>query len=189
MKSAMLECKLITIKKTLQKILDSKNANSIVEFGVYGGHSLSEIALYLKKSSNKVYGIDCFEGLPSSEGQWKKGDFSCSLEECSKAIESVVGSERFKSITLIKSYFNQLPIELREAIGPCSLIHIDCDLYQSTLDALAFSLPLIISGTYIVFDEWHSGPEEKAWKEFSTEKKIAWEDETEVEYQKIIRIK
>ena len=52
-----------------------------------------------------------------------------------------------------------------------SLIHVDCDLYSSTISALNILAPRIQKGTIIVFDEYFNYPgwqqhEYKAFNEF-----------------------
>jgi hypothetical protein len=59
-------------------------------------------------------------------------------------------------------------------MGPALLVHIDCDLYASTLDAFKFLLKnkLIVKGTLVAYDEFQStndplsGGESKAHLEF-----------------------
>ncbi|MBN3040490.1 MAG: hypothetical protein JW867_05135 [Candidatus Omnitrophica bacterium] len=37
-----------------------------------------------------------------------------------------------------------------------SLVHIDCDLYESAVPALRFITDLVETGTIIMFDDWNS---------------------------------
>ena len=52
------------------------------------------------------------------------------------------------------------------------MVHIDVDLYSSTMQILEFIKPLIVVGTVIVFDDWYCFPpgsnkgETRAVKEF-----------------------
>ena len=38
------------------------------------------------------------------------------------------------------------------------MVHIDVDLYSSAKEVLNFILPLIVSGTVIIFDDWYCFP-------------------------------
>ena len=56
-----------------------------------------------------------------------------------------------------------------------SIVHIDCDLYDSTKEVLNFIENIIILGTILIFDDWDSFKDEdvenmgerKAFKEWS----------------------
>ena len=64
------------------------------------------------------------------------------------------------------------------------MLHVDCDLYQSTIDALdyLFSRKMISQGAIILFDDWYcnrssnSHGERKAWQELVLKYKISSED-------------
>ena len=47
---------------------------------------------------------------------------------------------------------------MKENRGPVSIIHIDCDLYSSTKEALILLAPWITSGTILIFDEYIMNP-------------------------------
>jgi O-methyltransferase len=55
-------------------------------------------------------------------------------------------------VTLVKGYFE----ETLSAWGDrqFSVVHIDCDLYQSYLTCLDFFYPRMVPGGHIVFDEY-----------------------------------
>jgi hypothetical protein len=60
---------------------------------------------------------------------------------------------------------------------PLSLVHVDCDLYSSTVTVLDAVLPHISRGTIFVFDEYHGYPgwekhEAKAWEKWLTRHRI-----------------
>ena len=54
------------------------------------------------------------------------------------------------------------------------MVHIDVDLYSSTMEVLEFIKPLLVVGTVLIFDDWYCFPpgankgEMKAVKEFSS---------------------
>lgn len=112
----------------------------------------------------RFFGFDSFEGLPKTaaidvtEGQEKwlgEGGFSASLEEVQsqmprKALES-------RKIRLVKGWFDQsLTPELKKAhdMKAASIVHIDCDFYESTVPALEFVTDLLQNGSVLIFDDW-----------------------------------
>lgn len=122
-----------------------------LEFGVWNGNTLCELASF---APSIVYGFDSFEGLPED---WVKSD----IDTMGKGFFDEGGRipsklKKHKGIELVVGWFNEtLPNFIKTHKNPCSLIHVDCDLYSSTktvLDTLIGS-GQIIPGTIIMFDE------------------------------------
>ena len=142
-----------------------------LEFGVYKGDSINHFA----EVSPDVtwYGFDSFEGLPEA---WtlgaKKGAFSIGGN-----LPPVRGNVR-----LTKGFFEQtLPGFVAQHRGETiGLLHVDCDLYSSTVTILTHLADMIVPGTIVVFDDfinyhgWEEG-EFKAFMEFVTARQLAFE--------------
>lgn len=133
----------------------------ICELGVYRGQSLNEIARHY--SSENVYGFDTFSGLPEFwRNGFPKGAFDVSFENLHFE----------KNCLLYKGLFDQsLPEFLKQVESHAKLIHVDCDLYSSSISALRLLSPRIRTGTVIVFDEYFNYPgwqahEHRAFREF-----------------------
>lgn len=138
----------------------------VYEFGVYGGGSLSFLARELQREQikvNRIWGIDNFIGLPSSEAIWKKGDYNAqnlfNSEEAAEWIQFILKTYVDDRITIIKSQFNELSeytVAIRR-MKPASYVNIDCDLYYSCKDVLEFlhNNKLMIKGTIIKYDDWN----------------------------------
>lgn len=144
----------------------------ILEFGVASGNTLSIIA-NAAGSGREVHGFDSFEGLP---GDWgghveRKGAFARNGD-----LPSVPSNAR-----LHVGWFNQtLGPFLAENEGPAAFVHIDCDIYSSTVDILEGLRPRLVEGTVILFDEYFNYPgwrnhEYKAWQEFVAETGIEYD--------------
>lgn len=137
----------------LRHVLALRPEGIAVEFGVGSGRTLRLIA-----ETMPVVGFDSFTGLPED---WRpgfpKGCFACPVPEVPGAV--IVAGSFTEALSMLT--FNAL-------VG---LVHLDADLYSSTVTALKALEPVLKSGTIIVFDEFHgySGSEaheEKAWAEF-----------------------
>jgi hypothetical protein len=135
-----------------------------IEFGVFSGFSMNIIAAYMP-----VIGLDSFEGLPEDwrEG-FPKGTFA--IPEDGPSIQDVLllGPNR---MVMVGQFEDTVPELVKRGLPHMGLVHIDCDLYSSTITALEGILPFIGPGTYIVFDEYHGYEtselhEAKAWAEF-----------------------
>ena len=138
-----------------------------MEFGVFKGDSINEIAL--AKPDKIVYGFDSFEGLPE--------DWTNSMSHGTFDLQGVLPQVK-ENVRLIKGWFDKtLPDFLKEHTENCAFIHIDCDLYSSTKTVFDALKERIVSGTVIVFDEyinylgWEQG-EHKAFVELMQEKNL-----------------
>jgi len=143
----------------LTHALEIASADGLVlEFGVASGQTLTHIAT---QTSRRVHGFDSFEGLPES---WRTGFPRGAFKQELPAVPP--------NVTLHKGLFSDtLPQFLIGNPGPTALLHVDCDLYSSTVCVLDALTKSIKSGTVIVFDEYFNYPgwklhEHRAWHEF-----------------------
>lgn len=122
----------------------------IAEVGVYKGG----VAYYLNKLSHgkSVYLFDTFEGIPmkSENDRHEVGDFSdTSYEEVEKYFVND------KNTHLVKGIF---PNSANGVIGKdakFSLVHLDADQYESTLNSLNFFYDKMVIGGVIICDDYH----------------------------------
>jgi hypothetical protein len=133
----------------------------VMEFGVFDGRSLCQIAAL---ADQEVHGFDSFEGLPEDWTHFqKRGRFSRAGE---------LPHISAPNVRLHKGWFEEtLPAFLAEHAGAVRFLHIDCDLYSSTVTVLRLLRDRIVPGTVIVFDEYLNYPgwqnhEHKAFAEF-----------------------
>lgn len=148
-----------------------KENGIILEFGVFQGESINFIASVVSKNK-RIYGFDSFEGLPSNwRTNFEKGTFKIqSLPDVSENVE------------LVKGLFNETLPEFIEnhKHDKILLIHIDCDLYESTKVVFDILSKKISKGMIIVFDEYFNYPgweegEHKAFMEFINANHIEYE--------------
>ena len=169
------------------------------EFGVYKGGTLFEAyriisevdrfcdLRYIKSDelsydeggipAFRCFCFDSFEGLPKPKGidiggAFREGDYQCDFDTfvdniCSAGLD-------MERVSIVKGWYSDLNKQTQEQydMGSARIIHIDCDLYESTRDALAFCTNLIADGTVIIFDDWfhfrghpHRG-EQQAFREW-----------------------
>jgi hypothetical protein len=133
----------------------------VLEFGVEKGASLRHLA---RLTPRTVHGFDSFEGLPGDWGGTKETQGAFSLRG---RLPKVPGNAR-----LHVGWFDQtLPGFLAADGQACALIHVDCDIYASTVSIFRALQNRIGPGTVIVFDEYFNYPgwrqhEYKAFQEF-----------------------
>jgi len=160
------------LKKALNRV---EIDGAFLEFGVFSGTTVNTIASHNKAIDKTVHGFDSFEGLPEDwftnstiKPSHKAGHFARGLPKVEK------------NVKLWKGWFiDSIPEYLEEHKEPIAFLHVDCDLYSSTIDVLYGLRDYIVEGTVIVFDEfypwgrkkyelWERG-EYKALKEWSIE--------------------
>lgn len=130
-----------------------------LEFGVFTGTTLKIIAS--ARATGGVYGFDSFDGLPEN---WRTG-FPAGAFDCD-VLPDVPGAE-----LVVGLFAETLPGFLRKRPGPVDFLHLDADLYSSTIDVLTLVGPRLRSGSVIVFDEFFNYPgweqhEARAWREY-----------------------
>lgn len=124
----------------------------VLEFGVEKGASL---ALLAGTTTGTVHGFDSFEGLPEN--------WTGTFEEKGKFAMRGRRPRVPRNARLHVGWFNDtLPGFLAAYPEDASLVHIDCDIYQSTKTVFDHVGPRIKPGTVIVFDEYFNYP---AWRE------------------------
>jgi hypothetical protein len=120
----------------------------VLEFGVEKAASLRHLA---KLTPRNVDGFDSFEGLPGDWSGTKEAQGAFSLRG---KLPKVPANAR-----LHVGWFDQtLPGFLQENGGDCALIHVDCDIYASTVSIFSALKGRIVRGTVIVFDEYFNYP-------------------------------
>ena len=131
------------------------------EFGCHSGRTFSaalNAAKFLKMNDFKPFAFDSFQGLPktsSADGYFKEGTFKTSEEKFLKTVKSSTG-QLLPREQLIKGFYeNSLTHELCGRLPQIGVLHIDVDLYSSTIEVLDFTKHLLVSGSIILFDDYY----------------------------------
>ena len=153
---------------------NSKGKNGLwLEFGVYNGTTINLIAKNIK--DREIFGFDSFLGLPEDwRGSLKKGHFS----------RDGVPPEVESNVTLISGWFNETVPNFvsNNEIDFVSFLHIDCDLYSSTIEVLNNFHNLIKKGTVILFDEFFNYPE---WRDHEYRALMEFSNKYDVQFEYI----
>jgi O-methyltransferase len=119
-----------------------------LEFGVAG---CSSFKFWLNSNDNpdsRFYGFDTFEGLPEAWGKFKKGSMNYGIQEALNIKDS--------RVVFYKGMFQKtLPQFLRTQKHFDQLvIHMDADLFSSTLYVLIQLAPYLQRDDILIFDEF-----------------------------------
>ncbi len=151
----------------LQERAGDEPLGEYLEFGVCHGASFAcmhrataEMGLHRMR----LFGFDSFAGLPPEAegpdggGVWREGQYRSRLSFTRSFLDGA--GVDWSRVTLTKGWFRDTltpHFASRHNIRKASVIMIDCDIYSSTQEALAFCEPLIGDQAVILFDDWHSG--------------------------------
>ena len=152
----------------LKRIEEQRVQGSMVELGVYKGHTAKLI--HHMCPERKLYLFDSFSGFPK---QVIREDFDGNERPQTVKFDNTTKEE------VIKYVGGNQNVEVREGIFPetatgiedetFAFVHLDADLYQSTLDGLNFFYPRLSPGGCIIVHDYNHNWEgvTKAVDEFS----------------------
>jgi hypothetical protein len=149
--------------------LDLMHRGLILEFGVATGRTLNHFARLLP--GKKIYGFDGFVGLPEDwTSRMRRGFFA----------RDTLPAVRDNCQLVVGWFSDTLPKFVKANKQPVALLHVDCDLYSSTVTILSNLQHQIVPGTVIVFDEYINYPgwqldEFRAWQEYVKKHNIKYE--------------
>jgi hypothetical protein len=132
-----------------------------IEFGVAQGYSFRWWAEHLTDPGSRFFGFDTFTGLPEDWGDFKKGDMA--NENKPPVIDD-------KRCTFHQGLFQQTLPQFLKDYSPQkrTIIHMDADLYSSTLFVLTTISHLLKKDDIIIFDEFNVPMHEfKAFSEWT----------------------
>lgn len=151
------------------------------EFGLWRGKTFT-YAHRMKRQYHIremiFWGFDSFQGLPSIDDPkhnvWSEGDFACSETELRRILRR--NGFREEEYRLVPGFYkDSLNDDLHRQLQGrnAAVAYIDCDLYESTAQVLAFLERYLVTGSIVCFDDFYSyrgSPdqgEQKALAEFS----------------------
>jgi hypothetical protein len=108
----------------------------------------------------RFFAFDSFEGLPDTgeqeaDEEWVKGEYACSEAQFKKNL--VKDGVDLKNVVTVPGFYDRsLNIDTKRRLGleRAAIVHIDCDIYESTILALDFVTDLLVQGSVIIFDDW-----------------------------------
>ncbi|HEY5213543.1 MAG TPA: TylF/MycF/NovP-related O-methyltransferase [Acidobacteriaceae bacterium] len=129
----------------------AKVPGDIAEVGVYQGGSSKLICE--AKGARQLHLFDTFAGLPPlrsiDRAKFTEGEYTCALDSVREYLHSYSG------ITFYKGLFPETAAPLSNN-HRFSFVHIDVDLYESTLSCLEFFYPRMSPGAVIISHDYHT---------------------------------
>jgi Macrocin-O-methyltransferase (TylF) len=134
----------------LAAIHEVSTEGDYAQFGVFRGATARFIESHMT-GARKLHLFDSFEGLPEDwiEGK-EKGAFRLDPDRI-----PTFDSER---VVVHKGWFKDtVPDWAPHATAPLAFVHLDADLYSSTIEALFNINHLILQNAIVLFDEYVKG--------------------------------
>ena len=152
-----------------------------LEFGVYRGQSFAHAYRFhrrrfdryrvanaskaqhpFQRQQVRFFAFDSFQGLPATSDSevpihWTgQSAMACSKAQFLRNIRRK-GVDDLNDVVAVEGFYeDSLRDELarKHRMAKAAVVHIDCDLYASTVAVLDFITPFVIDGTVIVFDDF-----------------------------------
>jgi len=132
----------------VDKVALKNEAIDYLEFGVFAGHSFKWWLANTTNPESRYYGFDTFEGLPEDWGRFNKGDMFANIPETDDTRAKFVKGLFQDSVPEFLNTHN-----LKN--GKRKIIHMDADLFSSTVFALTSMAPYLKKGDILMFDEFN----------------------------------
>ena len=140
-------------------VIDKGVEGDFIECGVWKGGMVTLLAKIIisRNQKRKIYALDSFHGLPPDLSnydtwpEWKSGYFSdvCLVDVLHFWSDAGV----LPVIEVMAGWFKDtLPKLISKQFA---LVHIDCDIYKSTMTCLECLYPLLSSGGIMVIDDYN----------------------------------
>lgn len=179
--------RLNNIEYCIKKIIEERVEGDFVETGVWRGGAVIFMKAVLKAlniNDRIIFAADSFEGLPKPSGKYEAdiGDEHYKLTSLAASLEDV--KDNFNKYNLLdndvkflKGWFKDtLP---NAPINKISLLRLDGDLYESTMDALNNLYHKLTSGGFLIVDDYNGVPTcQKAIDDFRKHNNITEEMKT-----------
>lgn len=148
-------------REIFKKVAEDVGAQQVLylEFGVHRGESIRLWSDLLRHPDARLHGFDSFEGLPED---WTLIDGRGTFSTDGHAPE--VTDRRIK---FFKGWFEATLPTYAVPAHERLVVHLDADLYSSTVTVLRALERHIVPGTYLLFDEFSDRMHElRAFDEF-----------------------
>ncbi len=165
-------------------------AGDYLEFGVFKGGTIRYIQKRLRRMGKTdviIHGFDSFEGLPEA---WGGSSLVRSTFSTKRKLPRVP-----RNVVLHQGWFSDSILKWRASVAaPLAFLHVDCDIYSSTVEVLEGLYDRMQVETVIVFDEYFNYPnwkqhEFRTWREFVERHNVTYEYLAFARNQVAIRIR
>lgn len=122
------------------------------------------------RDNMRFFAFDSFRGLPEPKGldrhsrDFAEGQFACTSRAFLNRLKR--NGVDLSKVVAVPGWFEDTCTEetiKKHRMSAASIVHIDCDLYESTRIVLKFVEPLLVDGTVLIFDDWYCFRANPVW--------------------------
>ncbi len=148
--------------ETCIRTIQSENVpGDLIETGVWRGGAtifMRAVLEAIADSSRTIWVADSFEGLPRPRLPQDEGDILHTVSEFVVPLDTVQANFRRYGllddrVRFVKGWFRESLF--RADFGAFSLIRLDGDMYESTINALTALYPRLSVGGYVIVDDYN----------------------------------
>jgi len=168
--------RLDNVHKLLTEVIENKIPGDYIETGVWrGGSSIfarAVITAYGEKNNRVSYVCDSFSGLPPGDRDLDKQDKNWDNTPYLEVSYEVVASNFAKyglldsNVIFVKGFFRDSMFPLSKEVKRLSIMRLDGDMYESTVDVLDRLYDKLSVGGYTIIDDWFGFPAKTACEDF-----------------------
>jgi predicted O-methyltransferase YrrM len=128
---------------------------AMVEFGAFKGGSaifMARICAALHPGT-QVYAFDTFAGMPQTDRTIDAHNANDFADVDFDELQAYVSSVGLRNLHLVRGTFEETAPQVLPEVGAIRLCHIDCDIRSAVLYSYEASLPHMVPGGYLVFDD------------------------------------
>lgn len=157
--------RLEALEKACLTVLDEQVPGDFVECGVWRGGCamLMKAVLVDRLEQRRVWLFDSFQGAPEASMKQDEGDTHSDYDNIF-AVPLEVVQDNFRKLNLLDRhvYFREGwfrdTIPAATDLACISVLRLDGDLYESTIQPLEFLYPKVSRGGYVLVDDYHILP-------------------------------
>ena len=163
------------VHKLLKDVFDHNIPGDYIETGVWrGGSSMFARAVMhaYGQAHRKSYVCDSFAGLPPSARNLDNLDKGWDGTPYLEVHQDIVvdGFEKYsmldENVFFVKGFFNDTMPHVRPLVDSFSVMRLDGDMYESTVDVLYHLYDKLSVGGYVIMDDWDGFPSKTACLDF-----------------------
>lgn len=167
--------RLDNVQNLLERVIANDVEGDYIETGVWrGGSSMfARAILYAHDQENrKSYVCDSFAGLPPGDRYLVKGDRGWDHTPYLEVPAEIVAQGFAKyslldsNVIFAKGFFNETMPVLAKQIDQISIMRLDGDMYESTVDVLYNLYDKLSIGGFVIMDDWYNFPSKIAVEDF-----------------------
>ena len=156
----------------VEKIIAEGISGDFAECGVMAGGQIAVMARALKRHGQKrtIHAFDSFDGIPRASENDTQLHRDTYGNQPDGAVQSsgisrvdIDGFHYFMKVWDVdakiethKGWFEETMEKESQTVGPLALLRIDVDLYNSTVPVLKYLYPRVVSGGFIIDDDYGS---------------------------------